>query len=74
MVSLFPLIINTTSAVPVRNGPIAWPPVLLHAAFSRTTHPNNFTLNAALPWVLSNAPAKRDRQRLILVGLQHMLN
>ncbi len=27
--------------VPVRNGLIAWPPVLLRAAFSRNTHPNN---------------------------------
>ncbi len=29
-----------TSAVPVRNMPIAWSPVLLPAAFSRTAHPN----------------------------------
>ncbi len=57
------LLIVDTSAVPVqnhfvRNGPIAWPPVLLLAAFSRTAHPNNFTLDTALPWVLSNTPAK----------------
>lgn len=28
--------------------------VLLLAAFSRASYPNNFTLNSALPWVLSN--------------------
>ncbi len=32
----------------------AWPLVLLLAAFLRTAHPNNFTLDTALPWVLSN--------------------
>ncbi len=41
--------------MPVRNEPIAWPPVL---QLSLTAHPNNFTLNSALPWVLSNTPAK----------------
>lgn len=48
------------SAVPVHiwNGPIAWPPVLLLAAFSRTAHPNNLTLDTALPWGLSSTPAK----------------
>ena len=30
------------------NGPISWPPVLLLAAFSRTAHPNNFTLDTAI--------------------------
>ncbi len=47
-----------TSAVPVQNGLIAWPLALLLAAFSKTTHPNSFTLETALPWVLSNTPAK----------------
>ncbi len=36
----------------------AWPPVLLLEVFSRTTHPNSFTMDTALPWVLSNTPAK----------------
>ncbi len=44
--------------VPVRKGLIAWPPVLLRAAFLRTAHLKNFTLDTALPWVLSNTPAK----------------
>ncbi len=49
---------------PVRNGPTAWPPVLLLAAFSRTAHPNDFTLDTALLWVLSNTPAKCDVDRM----------
>ncbi len=47
-----------TSAVLFQNGPIAWPLVLLTAAFLRIAHPNNFTLNTAHPWVLSKTPAK----------------
>ncbi len=48
------LFISVTSAAPVENvpvqkGPIAWPPVLLHAAFSRAALPDNFTLDTALP-------------------------
>ena len=35
-----------TSAVP-----IAWPLVLMCAAFSRTANQNNFMLNTSLPWV-----------------------
>ena len=55
-------VLLTTSAVPVQNVPvqnghIAWPVVLLLAALLRTAHPNNFTVNAVLPWVLSNTPA-----------------
>ncbi len=46
------------------NGPITRPPVLLLAAFSRTAHPNNFTLNTALPWVLSNTPATCEVDRM----------
>ncbi len=30
----------------------------LYCAFSRTAHPNNFTLDTTLPWVLGNTPAK----------------
>ncbi len=43
---------------------ISWPPVLLLAAFSRTTHPNNFTLNTSVPRVLSNTPAKCKVDRM----------
>ena len=32
-------------------GTVAWPPVLLLAAFSRTAHPNNVTLDTVLPLV-----------------------
>ena len=39
-----------------QNRLIAWPPGLL-AAFSRFAHPNNFTLDVALPRVISNTPA-----------------
>ncbi len=41
--------IYSTSAVPVWNRMITWPPALLIRAFSRTTHPNNFTFATALP-------------------------
>ena len=50
--------------VPVRNGPIAWPPRWLRAAFWRTAHPNNFILDTALPWVLSDTPAKCEVDRM----------
>ena len=50
--------------VPVRNRPIAWPPILLLAAFLRTAHPNNFTLHTALPCVLSNTPTKCEADRM----------
>ncbi len=50
--------------VPVQNGPIAWPQVLLLAAFSRTAHPSNFIVNTALPLVLSNTPAKCEVHRM----------
>ncbi len=58
-----------TSAVPIQNMPvqnrsIAWPPVLLLPAFSKTAHPNNFRLDTALPWVLSNTPAKCEVDRM----------
>ncbi len=54
---------NIISAVPihnlpVRNWPIVWPVVLLLAAVSRTSHPNNFTLDNVVPLVLSNTLAK----------------
>lgn len=56
-----------TSAVPIHTHsytpfwwPIAWPLVLLLAAFPRTAHPKNFTLNTAFPWLLSNTPAKYE--------------
>ena len=45
-----------TSAVPVHNMPVRNGPIV--AVFSRTAHLNNFTLNAVLPWVLSNTPAE----------------
>ncbi len=62
-------LISITSEVPVENvpvriGQIAWPPVLMLAAFSRTAHPNNFTLDTALPWVLRNTPAKCEVDRM----------
>ncbi len=57
------------SAVPVQNmptgnGPIAGPLVLLFAAFSRTAHPNAFTLDTAPPLVFSNTPSECEVDRM----------
>ena len=63
------LILICTSAVLVQNmsvmnGLITWPLVLLLADFSRTAHPNNFTLDAALHCVLSKTPDKCEVDRM----------
>lgn len=39
---------------------IAWPPASLLTAFSRAAHPNYFTLDTALPLVLSNTHSKYE--------------
>ncbi len=46
----------------VWNEPIVCPPLL--TAFCRTAHTNNFTLNTALPWVLSKTPTEGDVDRM----------
>lgn len=43
-----------------KNPPIAWPPVLLCATFSRTACPNNFTLNTVLSWLLRNKTTRYE--------------
>lgn len=43
--------------MPVQIGPNAGPVVVLLAAFWRSTHTNNFTLDTEFPRVLSSAPA-----------------
>ncbi len=58
-----------TSAAPFRNvavwnRPIAWPLALVLAAFSITAHPINFTLDTALPWVLSKKVKKTDLAKI----------
>ncbi len=67
-VSVFACVFLTSAVlvqiVPVRNRPVACLPVLLLAAFSRTAHPNNVTLDTALLWVLSNTPAKCEVNRM----------
>ena len=51
--------------VPVWNGePAALPPVSLPAASSRTAHPNNITLHAALPHVPSDTPGECQVDRM----------
>ncbi len=49
--------------MPVQNGLIACPPALLLAVFF-SAHPNNFTLDTALPWILSNTPTKCEVDRM----------
>ncbi len=44
--------------------PIAWPLEVLLAAFSKTTHPIDFTFDAALPWVLHNTPTACEVDRM----------
>ncbi len=41
-----------------KSGLIAWPQVLLLAALPRTAHPNSFTLDTELLWVLGNTLVK----------------
>lgn len=48
----------------LQNRSIVWTPVQLIVAFTRTAHSNHFTLDTALPWILSNTPAEREEDQM----------
>ena len=52
--------------VPVQNGPMA--------VLSRTVHPNNFSLDTALPCVLSNTLATCEVDRMDIEGQTYLPN